>query len=409
MAIDEALSGALQMRQAHRETSGAAPFFDRSYLSGRYPAALPEALRPTPGGLQARHARVYDDFSRAARLAQMAIAAGQPAPVTAAPVVAAAAVIGGMSAASRGDDAKLGYALQRGTMNSADSGPGIGGGLASQQQQQPAAELLQTPALVQQLNALLSRLDAVLERLPANTQLSSLAADHDVSTLWRQVVALLGAAAVRAEAGTTIARRLFVRVYERNAATLRRDVHLAMLDGVRRRMPDLPAQLTQWLLALDGERRFQRDVTLALVRANMLAGSELDRHVAELLLSNDDTPEEKSTRRAAIDFAASLFALGLAERGSVPLGDYPRTLAALSALSAAKRAPAALSALVDDVRRSGMMGVHAAISVIVGRVPVGSFASATLPDAGTLARDQVFLSMLLIHSAVSRYLYVYIG
>lgn len=173
-----------------------------------------------------------------------------------------------------------------------------------------------------------------------------------------------------------------------------------MLDSVRRRMPDLAASLTQWLIALDGELRFSRDVTLALVRAGLVLAPELDRHLADVLASNaDEAPIDESLlalRRAAVDFAASLFSLGLAERGSglrarrrcvaprvaphrsscvVPLGEFSRSLAALAALASSKRAPAALTQLVDEVRRSGVMGVAAAISAIVGRVPVGAFAS----------------------------------
>ena len=59
--IEEALAPAFAIRRKHREQTGL-PYYDMSiFTSGRYPAALPEALRPKPGGLLPAQRRVYDD------------------------------------------------------------------------------------------------------------------------------------------------------------------------------------------------------------------------------------------------------------------------------------------------------------------------------------------------------------
>ena len=52
--VDEALATAMSTRRKHREQTGQ-PFYDMSIFSNgnqRYPAALPDQLRPKPGGLQ---------------------------------------------------------------------------------------------------------------------------------------------------------------------------------------------------------------------------------------------------------------------------------------------------------------------------------------------------------------------
>merc|ERR1740117_2605323 len=80
--IEEALAPAFAIRRKHRETTGL-PYYDMSiFTSGRYPASLPEALRPKPGGLQPAQRRVYEDFGRIPRVgvlgATPAGAAGLP-------------------------------------------------------------------------------------------------------------------------------------------------------------------------------------------------------------------------------------------------------------------------------------------------------------------------------------------
>ena len=65
--IEDALSNPLQTRRKHREQTGQ-PFYDMSIFSkGRYPTALPELLRPKPGGLHPQQLSVYEAFQRIPR------------------------------------------------------------------------------------------------------------------------------------------------------------------------------------------------------------------------------------------------------------------------------------------------------------------------------------------------------
>jgi CCR4-NOT transcription complex subunit 1 len=70
--VDEALSAAMNTRRKHREQTGQ-PFYDMSIFSNgnqRYPNALPDQLRPKPGGLRPEHFQLYDSFQRMARQSQ---------------------------------------------------------------------------------------------------------------------------------------------------------------------------------------------------------------------------------------------------------------------------------------------------------------------------------------------------
>ena len=65
--IDESLAAAVIVRQKHRESGINQPFFDAAIMQGRYPAALPESLRPRPGQLPTAALRIYDDFAQLPR------------------------------------------------------------------------------------------------------------------------------------------------------------------------------------------------------------------------------------------------------------------------------------------------------------------------------------------------------
>eukprot|EP00899_Mesostigma_viride_P024080 jgi/Mesvir1/4857/Mv11131-RA.2 len=67
--MDEVLAPAYAARRKHREATGQ-PYYDVAQLSAsRYPAALPESLRPAPGRLTVQQLRVYEDFGRIPRQA----------------------------------------------------------------------------------------------------------------------------------------------------------------------------------------------------------------------------------------------------------------------------------------------------------------------------------------------------
>jgi CCR4-NOT transcription complex subunit 1 len=64
--IEEKLAVALAARRKHVADGGAMPFFDSTFFQPgrRWPAALSDALRPKPGGLQLHQLRVYEAFGR---------------------------------------------------------------------------------------------------------------------------------------------------------------------------------------------------------------------------------------------------------------------------------------------------------------------------------------------------------
>lgn len=71
--INERLAPAFQARQ--KASAAGQPYFDASMLQGRFPQALPDALRPNAGHMNPQQQRVYEDFARIPRLPGAAAAA----------------------------------------------------------------------------------------------------------------------------------------------------------------------------------------------------------------------------------------------------------------------------------------------------------------------------------------------
>ncbi|KAG1241766.1 hypothetical protein G6F68_016510 [Rhizopus microsporus] len=79
--VDEILMNAYTSRKKHREQQRSNPYFDMDIFSlSRYPATLPEPLRPKPNGLHVNQLRIYEDFMHVPRLAPQGGQTVEPLP-----------------------------------------------------------------------------------------------------------------------------------------------------------------------------------------------------------------------------------------------------------------------------------------------------------------------------------------
>ena len=144
--IEEALAPAFAIRRKHREQTGL-PYYDMSiFTSGRYPASLPEALRPRPGGLQPAQRRVYEDFGRIPRTAAMVQQqqAQQAAAAQAAQQAAAGGAPGAMPPLPQQGGASFGGAP--GTSSLLGGASMLPGGAGAPGATDPLGQLSSTPA-----------------------------------------------------------------------------------------------------------------------------------------------------------------------------------------------------------------------------------------------------------------------
>jgi CCR4-NOT transcription complex subunit 1 len=259
--VDEAIAQQLNARKKHREQTGQ-PFYDMSIFGNnqRYPASLPDQLRPKPGGLRPEIFQLYDNFQRMPRQT--------PTPGA----VASNAAIGPASALP---------------------------GAQERDVQQPA----QKPLGIEALSALASKLDSAVTSLLASAgprapevKLQMLPQEHQIRQLLSAVNQILpnlspigevtrGLTQSEQDAVLGFSQSIFKRLYELNLGEpLRLEALVALLEKINVSCPKLGRDMGTWATYAptntEAQRRLHRTVLLLLIRSRLLAVNELDQFLA---------------------------------------------------------------------------------------------------------------------------------
>jgi len=365
--IDEALAPAVLARQKHREKNGpnGQPFFDPAYLQGRFPGALPESLRPSPGHLAPAPQRIYDDFASLPRApppppgAPPAFAAqrgqfggpppppppgaypGQPPPPP--PSTPPPPPPDGGPPGSLGMDMGLGGGVGGVAALAAAAGIGDAGGV------QPVLERYRVAA---------ARLDAAVSTEPA-ARFSLLPENHEARNAVNDIAAAAAITGAPAgspqsdEAHLAVAQKLFQRLYDRPGAAgrrLHRTSHIAALAALRESSRAVTREVTGWLIYADDERKLNKDITEGLVRAGVVSEQflgELDAHLAKLILGGG------ASATPAMECAVHIVQHCVIVEPCVAPAELTATLDALAKACARPGAPENVAELVEQARAKG--------------------------------------------------------
>lgn len=301
--VEDALAQSISMRRKHREQTGQ-PFYDMSIFgtgSQRYPAALPDQLRPKPGGLRTEHFQLYDSFQRMPRQA-----AGPAA----------------MSAAGSG------MGIQRTNSQGPPAGePDLGANTSSNSQKYGIEALSSLASKMD--SSVTSILSAAGPRAP-EIKLSMLPAEHQI----RQMLNLVKQVMPNAGPSGSIARPLtpqeqesvlgfsqgiFKRLYELSLSEpLRLEALVALLENINAFCPKLGKDIGTWATYAptnsDPQRRLHRTVLLLLVRSNLLPTQELDAFLA--------ARADNGRNHIWVEFSLVFIRTAFMERISLP-ADFP--------------------------------------------------------------------------------------
>ncbi|RCH97685.1 hypothetical protein CU097_012135 [Rhizopus azygosporus] len=268
--VDEILLNAYASRKKHREQQqqrgNPQPYFDMDIFSvSRFPATLPEPLRPKPNGIHANQLRIYEDFLRVPRLVPQAP--------------------------------------------------------AGQMQQVSAHQILERFAqYISDLEKLIS-----VTNVPS---FGHLPLQHDIITIIHQIPLLALSSFDKAEAARTFAQKVVQLLYK-SETQLGREVYVVLLERLCEVSPNVGVLVTSWLTHADDERKYNVPVTVALIKANLINLPEQDQELATLIDSGRMSAIDFTARliRACLyeegglatrqDFMASLEALSRL-RGNVP-------------------------------------------------------------------------------------------
>lgn len=306
--IDKSLQAAYDERIKARQAGK--PWVDPAAYHGagsRFPGSLPEGLRPRPGGIQAHHLRVYEDFTRIPRTAPAVPPPGTPGAVPGAPGMPGAPGTGvppggapppppgvaprppgypGAPGSFQGIDALVAAAAAGGAGPDGTGGkpPGAPDGAAA------AAALLDRYLLWQQA------VDAAIAAKEANPGAGS--DQSDLQALLAELSeALASGAAPPEDAAAFFARRILKHLYDSAAAgggggaggaggsKLSLSFHAACLELLNSAAPGgrVVSEVTLGYLAAEDERKFAPALVEMLLRLRLLSLPDLDAYMNKLL------------------------------------------------------------------------------------------------------------------------------
>ena len=284
--MEEALLPGLTARRKHREQTGGQPYYDMAVLGNgnqRFPGALPEPLRPKPGGLRPEQLRVYEAFQRLPR---------QP-------------TAGGFGSS--------------GLTQSRSSGNLEGG---NQSDQQLNLEVLQTIAA--KMDSSVSALLSSTGPRAAEVTFSMLPADHDVRKLLAAVSQVVPQNLTQSEkeAVLSFSQNVFKRLYElRLTEPLRLEALVALLEKINGSCPQLGKDLGTWATyaptETESQKKLHRTVLLLLVRSSLVSTQELDSFLC--------VSTENGRNPVWVEFSLLFIRTAFLERIASP-SDFPKLM-----------------------------------------------------------------------------------
>jgi len=301
--VDEALAQQLNSRRKHREQTGQ-PFYDMSIFGNnqRYPAGLPDQLRPKPSGLRAEHFQLYDSFQKIPRQT--------PAPGGMGPNVASAGITSGRTAPTRVPESDMQPAAQKPQLGidalsalAAKLDSAVTALLASAGHRAPEVKLQMLPP-EHQIRQLLSAVNQILPNLNASGEI------------------IRGLVQSEQDGVLQCSQGIFKRLYELSLGEpLRLEALVALLEKINVSCPKLGKDMGTWATYAptntEAQRRLHRTVLLLLVRSRLLAVNELDQFLAARADNGRNT--------VWVEFALLFIRTAFMERISLP-NDFPKVI-----------------------------------------------------------------------------------
>lgn len=416
--IDGEIAQQLSLRRKHREGVNTT-FFDTGMYAQGPLGVVPEALRPKPGHLSVSQQRVYEDFVRLPLQNQNS----QAAQSTGSSVTASgtglsnqfglssgqlnsgytSGLVTGLEGVSRSLDdvvdpttvpqlsASPGNIAAdavgvRGPENdlvvpsfpSAASVPELHAVDTSENIKEPgsSSQPLPTPVTTDRLATNMSEpslttRDALDKFQVISQKLEALVSNEAREAEFQGVIAEVPEIILRCisrdEAALAVAQKVFKVLYENASNTFHVGAHLAILIAIRDVCKLVVKELTSWVIYSEEERKYNKDITLGLIRSELLNLAEYNVHMAKLI--------DGGRNKAATEFAISLLQTLVVDESTV-ISELHNLVDALAKVAAKPGSSEPLQHLVEIIKNP------AASMAAISGVNVGK------EDKARLARDK---------------------
>ncbi|XP_058085160.1 uncharacterized protein LOC131232729 isoform X2 [Magnolia sinica] len=399
--IDGEIVQSLAFRRKQREGVGAAYFEASTYTKGPF-ASVPEALRPKPGRLSTTQQRVYEAFVRLPwqnQSSSNAVPSGPPGssgnPVSSgmsrvygstsgqlnSSIYSAAQVASGLGTVTQPldlipeemDPASALLSASTAHVGVTDGVIQHGAEITSAAPSFPSAvavpELhsVESSSAAKESGAVLQSLSttSATERLGSGTsepllstgealdkyqilaqKLEALiikdARDVEIQAIIAEVPEIILRCVSRDEAALAVAQKVFKSLYENSSNGIHIASHLAILATIRDVCKLVVKELTSWVIYSDEDRKFNKDITVGLIRSELLNLAEYNVHLAKLI--------DGGRNKAATEFAISLLQTLVVQEPGVSVSEFYNVIDALAKLAMRPGSPESLQQLVEIAR-----------------------------------------------------------
>ncbi|KAG0608479.1 hypothetical protein M758_8G108900 [Ceratodon purpureus] len=200
---------------------------------------------------------------------------------------------------------------------------------------------LTTGEVMEKYHLVAQKLDTALPKVTTMIY-AALPPDHEVRTIVAELQEIITQAISRDEAALAIAQKIFQRLYEYASSHLHISVHLTILEAIRDVCKRVVKELTSWVIYSDEERRYNREITVGLIRSELINLSDYNVQLTKLI--------DGGRNKEAVDFAAYLVKTCVIEDAGVSNTEFYNVIDALGKLAARPDSPVSLQQLVEIAR-----------------------------------------------------------
>ncbi|XP_043718242.1 CCR4-NOT transcription complex subunit 1-like isoform X2 [Telopea speciosissima] len=402
--IDGEIGQQLALRRKHREAVGPSYFDASTYTQGTM-GIVPESLRPKPGRLSPPQQRVYEDFVTFAwqnhsNPSSNAVPAAPPVSSTVSVSSGQSRAYGsttgqlnqGAYSSEQGAQG-FGAVAQPMDLMSEEMDPGsqqllsassthlgapdgiiqhgseINSGVASFPSTVAAPELhlVEPSTAVKELgpNAQPTLPTSATERLGVSitepllttgdalekyqlvaqkleTLVTKDAREAEIQGVIAEVPEIILRCISRHEAALAVAQKVFKSLYENASNSVHVGAHIAILVAIRDVCKLVVKELTSWVIYSDEERKFNKDITVGLIRSELLNLADYNVHMAKLI--------DAGRNKTATEFAISLLEMLVVQEPGVSVSELHNLVDAVAKLALRPGSPESLQQLVEIAR-----------------------------------------------------------
>ncbi|XP_028804636.1 CCR4-NOT transcription complex subunit 1 isoform X2 [Neltuma alba] len=392
--IDAEIGQQLSLRRKHREGMGPT-FFDANLYTQGSMGGVPEPLRPKPGQLSMQQQRVYEDFVRlpwqnqssqsshsmgagvgvqsgsagltgtygpgsgqvnpgysggpgstgyeaVSRLSEDVAESNLASHFSAPPAIHLRAADGVSQHSVESDSVAASFPLAASTPELHDSSDVVKeSGASSQPQASSVVERLGSSVSEPSLTTrdALDKYQVVAQKLEA--LICNDSGEAEIQGAISEVPEIILRCVSRDEAALAVAQKVFKGLYDNASNNIHVGAHLAILIAIRDVCKLAVKELTSWVIYSEEERKFNKDITIGLIRSELLNLAEYNVHMAKLT--------DGGRNKAAMEFSISLLQTLVIEEPKV-ISEFHNLVDALAKLSTKPGSPESLQQLVEMIK-----------------------------------------------------------